>query len=285
MKNRLNGACTLALLVAAAVPPGGLLLGQAVATGDTQVLATMLTIRDVEHRLISATANGAALQLPEELTVSVRFHSGGVFSGSAGVNRYFGIMQLTPDGSYELEPPGLAVTTASCEESVLEFQTKYLEALSSTRTLQILDDGIALSSTDGSTVLQFARTPMDKRISAVQDVEFRLVRLVVDNRQNPLSSANITFILKDSARFTGFSGVNFYSGTLRVEPDGHLQYLRLTEATQRAASPELMALESTFFDALGMVQRLSITTDGLILERDDQSVVLEFTSASRNTPQ
>jgi heat shock protein HslJ len=267
----------LTLLIAGGLPATERLTGQN--TGDTDVPTAMLARQDVDHWLTSAIVNGGDMPLPKEPPISLSFHSGGIFSGSSGVNRYFGIMEIMPDGTYRWEPPGLALTNVAGEPALMDLERRFLDSLWSTRTLRLLDDGVALSSENGTTILRFTRTLMEKRISALQNVDFRLTRLVADSKQKAIpDAAKVTFKMIDGTRFTGHSGVNFYSGSFRVDSDGRLEFLKLTEATQMAGPPELMDLESAYFNALGMVQRLRPTANGLILEKDDKTVVLEFTS-------
>ena len=97
----------------------------------------------------------------------------------------------------------------------------------------------------------------------MQDRDFRLIRLVVDGRGIPLPArAKITFTIRQGRRFTGQSVINSYSGSVLFKADGRLEFLRLTESTQMAGSPEFMDLEMAYFNALTAVQRFIPVTNG-----------------------
>src|SRR5690606_21778324 len=100
--------------------------------------------------------------------------------------------ELTPSGSLRVDPASVAVTAHPAEPEMMDLQGTILDALKASSSIHMLREGIALSSSDGSNILHFAPTPMEKRMAALNNVEFRLVRLFADNSQTLVSTARIT---------------------------------------------------------------------------------------------
>jgi heat shock protein HslJ len=246
-------------------------------TNNTDVPTAISASQDIEYRLSSATVDGIPLFLPGHPPITIKFHSDGKLSGSAGVNRYFGGIELMPDGAFRWEEPGFATTRMAGEQQLMDLEANFLNGLGTTRVIRLLDDGIAIVSDDGQTRLEFVRMTVEKSIASMHDIELRVVRLVVDGRQITLpENPKITFKLSEGTRFSGRSLINHYSGSIHMGTDGRLEFLQVTAATLMAGSPEWMNLESLYFSTLTTAQRFRPGNGSLIFEKNDKTAVVEF---------
>ena len=267
----------LAIFLAALVPAAERLSGQNV--NRTDVPAAMLALQDVEHRLTSAMVAGIQLSLPEHPAITIKFHSDGKISGDAGVNRYFGGVALMPDGAFQWEPPEFATTRIAGEPKLMEWETQFLKGLRTTRFIRLQDAEIAMVSYDELTTFKFARMTVATSFSSIQDLDLRLVRLVMNGKQVAMPGrGKITFRVSQGMQFSGQSLINGYSGSFLIKPDGRLELHPRVESTLMAGDPAWMEAESAYFTALTIVQRLRLIKGGLILETEDKSVVIEFSA-------
>lgn len=92
-------------------------------------------------------------------TISAEFTAEGVVSGSAGCNDY--------NASYEVDGESISIGPAAATrkfcaepEGVMEQEAEYLAALETAATFKIEVNSVNMRKTDGATVANFSRTPI-----------------------------------------------------------------------------------------------------------------------------
>jgi heat shock protein HslJ len=267
-----NSAFCVLVLGAALLAASTRLLGQ----NTTDVRNDLLAAQDVEQRLTSAIANGVDMYVPEQAAITIKFHSGGKLSGSSGVNRYCGGIELMADGVFRWDAHGFARTNVLGEPVLMAFEEEFLQRLRNTSVIRIADGGIIMASADGLTTFKFVAMTPPETIAKLQNLELKVVRLVFGGKEMALRErAEITFTLSEGTRFSGRSVINLYSGEFAVKPEGTVDFVR-AQSTQRDGSTEDMELETAYFGALVAAQRFRSTDKGFILENLDKTAVVEF---------
>jgi len=264
--------------IATALCTGTLLLGQP--SGNSDVRSELSRFQDMEYRLGMAYIEGVQTDFAEQFTPSIRFHSGGVISGTAGANRYYATVSIAPNGQFSIEEPGIAITRVRGEAQVMKAQSAFLSALQSARMLKVENDRIQLGSADSQTNLTFARPAAADTLSEVKNTELRLVRF--QNSGTPVglpSSVTITLTFGDNGQVSGRSAVNTYGGQYTLTSDGKITVQNLV-STQMAGPSELMTLEHAYFDALARVIQIAVNGKQVTLSIDN--TVLEFSAAPVN---
>ena len=94
---------------------------------------------------------GKSIMLKPDSKITIQFDKDEV-TGSGGCNRYFGSYKITNTNSISIGP--LAWTEMACPD-IMEQETKYLTAIQKISTIQVTENKLVLSSTDGQTVLEF----------------------------------------------------------------------------------------------------------------------------------
>jgi heat shock protein HslJ len=259
------------VLVASLLCAGGSMFAQ---VSGTDVPADLARFQDVEHRLTEGFVNGVPVKFAENPSPTVSFHSGGVMSGYAGVNQYFANFKVAADGSFTLQSPGFAITRVSGEPQRMDAETTFLNTLRGTTFIRIESDGIAFETGDHAVRLKFTRATATQGLSELLNVELSLVRFIANGREIVLpASPTITLTLQDAGKLSGHSAVNSYAGGFTATSDGNIAIQGLI-ASQLAGPPELMALETAYFDALSVVRKVEVRGDHVILQNDTTS--LEF---------
>src|SRR5215471_6221276 len=202
----------VSVVLVAALCEGLTLFAQALT--PTDVRSEISKFQDIEHRLSQATVNGAQVTFGGPPSPSIRFHSGGVISGYAGVNRYFAKIKVAPDGGFTLEWPGLATTKLGGDPQRMEAEAAFLKAFQDTSFIRPESDGIIFETNDRATRLKFTRNTALQGLSELLNVELLLVRFVNNGTEIVLPpDVTITLTFQDAGRFSGRSAVNSYGGT------------------------------------------------------------------------
>ena len=94
---------------------------------------------------------GKSIMLKPDSKITIQFDKDEV-TGSGGCNRYFGSYKITKINSISIGP--LAWTEMACPD-IMEQETKYLIAIQKISTIQVTENKLVLSSTDGQTILEF----------------------------------------------------------------------------------------------------------------------------------
>ncbi|TNB49628.1 META domain-containing protein [Martelella lutilitoris] len=88
-----------------------------------------------------------------EVTISVG--DDGRISGSAGCNRYMGLVKLGGEGGLEIGP--LAATNMACDEPLMALERDFFQAIDSVDGFDIADNGDLVLTAEGETVIQASR--------------------------------------------------------------------------------------------------------------------------------
>jgi heat shock protein HslJ len=116
-------------------------------------------------------------------------------------------------------------------------------------------------------------------ISKFQGIELRLVRFRVNGREIAIPSfLTITLTFQKGQQISGQSAINRYGGVFTPLPNGKIA-VQLTTTTQMAGPPELMELESKYFDGLSHVKQVLLTSNRIILENETTSMEFAFSRA------
>ena len=94
---------------------------------------------------------GKSIMLKPDSKITIQFDKDEV-TGSGGCNRYFGSYKITNTNSISIGP--LAWTEMACPD-IMEQETKYLTAIQKISTIQVTENKLVLSSSDGQTILEF----------------------------------------------------------------------------------------------------------------------------------
>jgi heat shock protein HslJ len=263
----------VSIILFAALCGGAPLFAQS--PSSTDVRSEIYKFQGIEYRLGEATLNGAQVTFAAHPSPSIRFHSGGVISGYAGVNQYFARIKVAPGGGFSLESPGFATTKLVGDPQRIEAEAAFLKALQGTHFIHLESDGIAFETDDHTTRLKFIRTTPLQGLSELLNVELVLSRFIRNGTEMVLpADVTITLTFQDAGRFSGRSAVNNYGGVFTAMPNGSIT-VQTNMATQMAGPRELMVLETAYFDALGLVRQFRLRTNQLVLENDTTS--LEYT--------
>lgn len=238
-----------------------------------------LNRQDAEYQLSEAFVNGIQVTFPVTPSPGISFYSGGVISGFAGVNQYFGKVDTSDDGSFRIAPPGLATTKLASDIPSMSAEAAFLSILEKAAVIHFENDGVRIETADRMTRLMFLRVAAAQELSAVLNVELVLARFTRSGKETALPSDHpITLTFLDGGRFSGRATVNSYGGGYTTTPDGKIT-LQSIVSTQMAGAPELMAIESAYLDALPAVRQFRIETGRVFLEND--TTVLEFSVRNR----
>ena len=91
--------------------------------------------------------------------ITVQLMEGGKITGQAPVNRFTGSYQLGRDGKITWPAPGLAGTRMAGPPEAMKLEQSFFTALTSTSLMEVLTNGVAFRSNDGSTRLEFISKP------------------------------------------------------------------------------------------------------------------------------
>lgn len=115
-------------------------------------------LKEREWQLKAMQMNGEAVTNPAELPVLFFSDSTAVY-GTAGCNRFFGEYAADAEGNVTVQPGG--ATMMSCPD--LEFEDKYLKALSQVKHFQIAGGKLTLKDAAGNLRLVYVLPESDKK--------------------------------------------------------------------------------------------------------------------------
>ena len=121
-------------------------------------------LRAHEWQLKSMTEKGEEVKNPQELPVLLFSDSTAVY-GSAGCNRFFGKYAAETSGKISIEPGGS--TMMFCPD--MNFEDRYLKALSLIKQFAIANQELTLKSNDGQLQLVYVPVDTTKKIGIDDD--------------------------------------------------------------------------------------------------------------------
>jgi len=200
-------------------------------------------------------------------------------SGNAGCNQYF--------GAYTSEEDSLSITVIGftemycAPEEVMEQEGKYLTALESMISYQIIADRLEIFNGSGETALVFivadssALTNARWKLNLLDDGEGKVI--------STIAGTEITLIFAEDGNLTGSSGCNTYNSSYEI--DGDLITIGPIASTMMAC-PEpdmIMDQEFAYLQMLETVTNYQIKGNELEMVNDLKGSRLRYTAQSGDT--
>lgn len=218
--------------------------------------------------------------LPAELTLTAFFEpdpavSGtGTISGNSGCNQFGGSYQITDNS---LSVSELFTTMMACEESAMDVETAYIQALSTSQTFAITGMNLVVSSEQGVLTFSASRTPLTGALwvlTALGDIEQPETpvtgsRFTAQFTRNPLAPTGVV---------SGTTGCNEYAAVYTSNLTEIKINLPVASQNQTCV-PGLVDQEQLFYLALNSATEFRIIGDILVIPYDDgrQALVFEAT--------
>lgn len=131
--------------------PANVASSGASAAGEPETVTSMNAMAG-SWRLSALSILGTAVPIPDGADITFQVDEDGSFSGKAAVNRYFGDLELQPDGTLNF-PEAMGVTKMMGAPDMMKIETQYLNSLSSITTASREGDSLVLSG--GSIQMRF----------------------------------------------------------------------------------------------------------------------------------
>jgi heat shock protein HslJ len=152
----MNQRRSVAVILGAALLAGAL---PGLASAQDEVAAEPYPAEGIAWQLDSYAADGVAVDVPAEVTVTLYLSDGDVV-GNAGCNSYFGSYII--DATSLSFPTPLASTLMLCEGPGQDIETTYLATLSTVAGWTIDEVGaLRLSDAEGTEILVYSEPPID----------------------------------------------------------------------------------------------------------------------------
>ncbi len=195
----------------------------------------------------------------------------GMVNGSSGCNTYNGPVQSV-DGTLQIGP--LATTMMACEESIMEQEIAYLEALQKVVNFSSEGENVVGKDDNGQVLLSFtelAPVPLEGTLWEV--VNF-------NNGQNAvvsvLAGTKITAQFSEDGKLSGNSSCNSYFGSFTTE-DGKIQIGPVGGTEMFCTEPEgIMDQEQAYLSSLPSATEYKIVGDQLELRTADGALVVSY---------
>jgi heat shock protein HslJ len=115
-----------------------------------------MAVADVEWTLVRMEWDGTSLEPRPGSKATLRVQSDGRVGGTASVNRYFGTLAVSADGSLRWAGP-VGRTQMAGPDDLMAQERAFLSALARTSRWRADGAGLVLESTDGKVRLLFRR--------------------------------------------------------------------------------------------------------------------------------
>ena len=116
-----------------------------------------------------------------------------------------------------------------------------------------------------------------QRLKDITGIEWRLKKLITDNKSIPLiKDSKTTFSCDKEGKVAGVASINRYFGNFNLKENGDIVWNQAFGMTRMAGPPELMEQEAAFMHALPQTARMYLKASKLILISKDKSTTLEF---------
>ncbi len=218
--------------------------------------------------------------LAQGSSISIIFTGGGKISGSAGCNRYSGT--YTASGTNLKITSPLASTRMACEQTIMDQETAYLNALAEVKSYSISGDQLTLSNAAGQNILAYHAQSQDLSGTSWQVISYN------NGKQAVVSVLNDTFVTLEfgaDGALSGKGGCNTYSGTYKVTGD-QIVVGPLISTKMACNSPAgVMDQETQYLSALQGAASYQIDGTGLDLRNKDGTLAVQAVTAPANSIQ
>jgi len=235
------------------------------------------SIADRQWVLESFKLNGQSMALHPKISQTLEFDASGKAGGNGGCNNYFA--DYTLSGANGIAFGAIGATKMACSEGMTE-EAQFLQGLASAQQVSRLSEAeLELQSADGQTVLTFANRPQASGPDALAGKVWVLTRLYsrTDGTQiEPIGDNAPTIQFKDDGSLAGRGGCNQFFGAYELGDGNALKVKDLGATLMACVDPQVMTLESAYFEALNKVGAFTQAGNELQLSSDDGSLLLTF---------
>lgn len=236
--------------------------------------ATMLPIFEGKTWKLAyySSEDGEEIQVLPGSKITAQFQNGQV-TGNAGCNNYFGSYQVE-GGTIRFTEIGSTEMFCGEPEGVMEQETLFLQLLTTSASFDVAEDQLTIADNEGNAILVFTPTePLqlvgtDWRLNFYNDGKGAFISL--------LSGTEITAQFGEDGKLTGSAGCNTYNATYTL--DGEAIEIGPAAITMMFCEEPagVMEQEMAYLAALDSVARFRIEGDGLIMEADDGTQMLNY---------
>ena len=209
-----------------------------------------------------------------DTTITAEFDEDGRVGGSSGCNNYNTTYSVSGEGITFGEQS--ALTMMACPDPVMEQESDYLEALSTTATFEIADDALTLYDADANAVASFKALSQSLEGTAWEVISYNngkggVVSVIIDSA--------ITANFGEDGQVTGNASCNNYFASYETEDDSIT--IGPAGATEMfCAQPEgVMEQEQQYLAALQTAATYKITGLNMEMRTSEGSIVATFQRA------
>jgi heat shock protein HslJ len=277
---RISPVIAALIIITFVMCTGGVFASFVTMPGADTGLVAGSTLANTGWQLVSFNSENSQVPVTTDSKITLKFNGDGSMGGSGGINHYFG--SFTQNGnSITFGPVGC--TEMAGPQALMDQESTYFILLDSTRSFQVSKSTLELSDATGRVVLVFrsdnsgsSNGPAVKNPATVlPGTEWQLSSYsdgttVVTGQD----IRTITMKFDDSGNISGFSGVNSYFGSYRLDSDAIS--IGPLASTKMAGPESLMTLEQLYFNLLNSATGVSLSGDSLSLTNNGGNVILTF---------
>jgi len=203
--------------------------------------------------------------------ISAQFSSDGKVSGSAGCNRYNGTYTVSGNSITFSSP--MATTMMMCEQTVMDQESAYLQALGEAKTFAVNGDQLTLVGADNTTLVVYQAQTQDLSGTSWEATGYNNGKLAVIGI---LGSTTLTADFGKDGTLSGTSGCNTYSGGYKVNGD-QITIGPLASTMMACSEPAgVMEQEAQYLAALQSAATYQIEGNVLQLRTKDDALAAIF---------
>ena len=203
--------------------------------------------------------------------ISAEFSSDGKVSGSAGCNRYNGTYTVSGNSITFSSP--MATTMMMCEQTVMDQESAYLQALGEAKTFAVNGDQLTLAGADNNTLVIYQAQTQDLSGTSWEATGYNNGKQAVIGI---LGSTTLTADFGKDGTLSGNSGCNTYSGGYKVNGD-QITIGPLASTMMACSEPAgVMEQEAQYLAALQSAATYQIEGNVLQLRTKDDALAAIF---------
>ncbi len=229
--------------------------------GQQLVFARLSLLSDTQWQLVSYGEVGEETLVIADSGITLEFGEDDQAAGTGGCNTY-GSSYTVENNSIAFSP--ITSTKMACmDETFMEQELAYFEALQAAASYKIADDQLIITYGDGGQLV-FAR------INTLNDTYWQLVSYGAVGEETPVVvNTNITLGFTSDNQAGGSSGCNTYGGSYRIDGDS-ISFSEVFSTLMACTDNTIMAQETAYFEALQAATGYEIADDQLIITYGDE---------------
>jgi heat shock protein HslJ len=227
---------------------------------------------------------GEEIALPQRPAITLAFLEGNRIAGRGPINLFFGGYHLADDGRLhwagagDASGPRFGSTMMAGPEDLMNLENKFFQALGDVSRLEIRGTAIVLENAENSTTMLFEGQSVEQTANSLMGVRLRLTRLIANGAEIAIPADVTVFLAFTRDGADGFSGVNFYRGSVQFPALGQVEFPSMFATTRMSGPEPLMMLERAYLEALSTVKRWGPSLNGAVIASENGSTILEFTA-------